>query len=102
VTHLDSSPLFYNYIIIKITIYLIKLLFCISIMDIQANIQKRKRADTAPNEYIFEYLIDGEPAIIVDTLRYGLPSNIEDNSDNSDINQPDNKLLEKSILFQSI
>jgi hypothetical protein len=45
--------------------------------------------------------LDG-PTIIVDHLRYGLPFNIEDDLDDFDIDQPDNELLEKSTLFQSI
>ena len=71
-------------------------------MDTQANIQKRKRADTAPNENVFECLIEGEPTIIVDTSRHGLPSNIEDDSEDSDVDQPDDEPLEKSTLFQSV
>jgi hypothetical protein len=71
-------------------------------MDTKANIQKRKRADTAPNEYAFECSIDGEPTIIVDTSRHGLPSNIEDNPEDSDVDQPDDDPLEKSTLFQSV
>ncbi len=71
-------------------------------MDTQANIQKRKGADTALNEYAFECLIDGEPTIIVDTSRYGLPSNIEDDLEDSDVDQPDDERLEKSTLFQSV
>ena len=72
-------------------------------MDTQTSIQKRKRADTALNEPAFECLIDGESTIIVDTSRLdGKPSNIEDNSDDSDVDQPDNELLEESTLFKSI
>jgi hypothetical protein len=71
-------------------------------MDVQANIQKRKRADTAQNQHAFECSIEGEPTIIVDTSRHGLPSNIEDDSDDSDVDQPDNEPLEKSTLFKSI
>jgi hypothetical protein len=60
---------------------IIKLLFYTSIMDTQANIQKRKRADTALNEHAFECSIEGEPTIIVDTSRHWLPSNIEYDSE---------------------
>jgi hypothetical protein len=45
---------------------------------------------------------DDEDTIIVDTGRYRLPSILEDNPDNSDIDQPDNKPLKKSTLFWSI
>jgi hypothetical protein len=38
----------------------------------------------------------------VDTSRYGLPSNIEDDSEDSDVDQPDEEPLEKSTLFQSV
>jgi hypothetical protein len=39
----------------------------------------------------------------MDTLRLdGKPSNIEDNSDNSNVDQPDNKPLKESTLFKSI
>jgi hypothetical protein len=71
-------------------------------MDTKANIQKRKRADTTPNEHAFECLIKGEPTIIVDTSRHGLCSNIEDDSEDSDVDQPDDEPLEKSTLFQSV
>jgi hypothetical protein len=37
----------------------------------------------------------------VDTSRHGLPSNIEDNPNDSNVDQPDNKPLEKSTLFWS-
>jgi hypothetical protein len=81
---------------------IIKLLFYTSIMDTQANIQKRKRADTAPNEHAFECSIEGEPTIIVDTSRHWLPSNIEYDSEDSDVDQPDDEPLEKSTLFESV
>jgi hypothetical protein len=37
----------------------------------------------------------------VDTSRYGKPSIEEDDSDDSDVEQPDNEPLEKSTLFWS-
>jgi hypothetical protein len=56
-------------------------------MDTQTSIQKRKRADIALNEPAFKCLIDGESTIIVDTSRLDRkPSNIEDNSDDSNVN----------------
>jgi hypothetical protein len=64
--------------------------FCTSTMDTQNNVQKRKRADTVPDEYGIDLAALDGPTIIVDHLRHGLPSNIED--------EP----LEKSTLFQSI
>ena len=45
--------------------------------------------------------MDG-PTIIVDHSRHGLPSNIEEDSEDSDVDQPDDEPLEKSTLFQSI
>jgi len=68
-------------------------------MDTKANIQKRKRADTTPNEHTFECLIEGEPTIIIDTLRHRLCSNIKDDLEDSDVDQPDDKPLEKLTLF---
>jgi hypothetical protein len=99
VTHLDCSPLFYIYIIIKNTTYLNNLSFCTSTIDTQTNVQKRKRADTVPNEYAINLAeLDGL-TIIVDHLRHGLPSNIEEDSEDSDVDQPNDEPLEKSTLF---
>ena len=71
-------------------------------MGTQANIQKRKRADTVPNEHAIDLSALNGPTIIIDHQRHRLPSNIKEDSDNSNIDQPDNKPLKKSTLFQSI
>ena len=70
-------------------------------MDYQINIQKRKQADIIQDVLIITGTADNEDTIIIDTRRYGLPSIIEDDPDDSDIDQPDNKSLEKLILFWS-
>ena len=77
----------------------------ILIIDNQANVQKRKRAETIT-----------EDCIIVDTTqrpanqdtddefddgRHGLPSNEEDDPDDSDVDQPDEEPLTESTLFWS-
>ena len=71
-------------------------------MDHQINTQKRKRAHIIQDALIIAGAADDENTIIVDTGRYGLPSIIEDDPDDSDIDQPDNEPLEKSTLFWSI
>jgi hypothetical protein len=71
-------------------------------MDYQIHIQKRKRADIIQDALIIAGAADDEDTIIVDTGRHGLPSILEDNPDDSDIDQPDNEPLEKSTLFWSI
>jgi hypothetical protein len=76
--------------------------FCTSTMDTQNNVQKRKRADTVPDEYGIDLAALDGPTIIVDHLRHGLPSNIEEDSEDSDVDQPEDEPLEKSTLFQSI
>jgi len=86
VTNLDCWPLFYIYIIIKTTTDLIQLFFCAFIIDTQTNVQKRKRANAVQNEYAIDLLALDGPTIIVDHLRYKLPSNIEDDLDDSNIN----------------
>ena len=62
------------------------------------SLQKRKRADSTFDLIIV--LTIAEEAAIQATIdeRHGKPSNIEDNSDNSDI-KPSNKELEDSTLF---
>jgi hypothetical protein len=70
-------------------------------MDHQTNIQKRKRADIIQDALIIAGAADDEETIIVDTRRHGLPSIIEDDPDDSDVDQPDNEPLEKSTLFWS-
>jgi hypothetical protein len=71
-------------------------------MDHQIHIQKRKRADIIQDVLIITGAADDEDTIIVNTRRYRLPFILEDNSDDSDIDQPNNKPLEKSTLFWSI
>ena len=70
-------------------------------MDTQTNIQKRKRVNTLEDALIIARAAEDEETIIVDTSRYGLPSITEDDPDDSDVDQPDNELLEKSTLFWS-
>ena len=67
-------------------------------MAISVNLQKRKRADLTLDSIIV--LTIAEEAVIQATIdeRHGKPSNIEDNSDDSDI-EPSNKELEDSTLF---
>jgi hypothetical protein len=65
---------------------LIKLPICISIIDTQTSIYKRKRVDTIQNKYAIENNALKESTIICDTSHYKKPSNIKDNSDNSNIN----------------
>jgi hypothetical protein len=72
-------------------------------MDTQTSIQKRKRANTVQNEHIIDSDASNETTIICDTSHLdGKPSNIEDNSDDSDVDQPNNEPLEESTLFKSI
>jgi len=68
-------------------------------MDNQSNFQKRKRANAVQNKYTIDLLALDGPTIIVDHLRHGLPSNIEEDSDDSDVDQQDDEPLEKSTLF---
>ena len=84
-TNLDYWPLFHIYIIIKTTTDPIKLFFCAFIIDTQTNIQKRKRADTVPNKHAINLLALDGPTIIVDHLCYGLPSNIKEDLDDSNV-----------------
>jgi hypothetical protein len=70
-------------------------------MDGQINVQKRKRADTVPNTTAIPVELDPEETIVVDHPSFGLPSNIEDDPNDSDVDQPDNEELEKSTLFWS-
>jgi hypothetical protein len=68
-------------------------------MATSIRLQKRKRADLTLNSIIVLTL--AKEAVIQATINkwYGKPSNIEDNSNNSDI-EPSNKVeLEDSILF---
>ena len=68
-------------------------------MDSQTNIQKRKRADATEDTIAF--LDESLENFNSDDHRYGLPSIEEDNSDDSDVDQPDNESLYKSTLFWS-
>ena len=70
-------------------------------MDNQTNIQKRKRANTAQDEHTIKGVSDEETTIIVDTSHYRKPSIIEDDSDDSDVEQPDSIPIQKSTLFWS-
>jgi hypothetical protein len=99
VTHLDFSLLFYIYIIIKSTTQLIRLFICIIIIDNQANVQKRKRASTVQNEHAIECVSNEETTIIIDTSHYKKPSNIKDNSNDSNVEQPDSTPIQESTLF---
>jgi hypothetical protein len=67
-------------------------------MATSVNLQKRKRADSTLD--LITVLTIAEEAAIQATIdeRHGKPSNIEDNSDDSDI-EPSNKELEDSTLF---
>jgi hypothetical protein len=53
------------------------------------------------DQQIIAGVADDENTIIVDDSRHGLPSIIEDDSDESDVDQPNNAPLEKSTLFWS-
>ena len=75
------------------------------IMDNPTNVQKRKRAITVPDDTIIvdtRHLI-GDPGTDdeFDDGRYGLPADEEDDSDASDVDQPDDEPLTKSTLFWS-
>jgi hypothetical protein len=70
-------------------------------MDNQSNFQKRKRAKTIQDMAGILGVADAKDTIIVDDPRYGLPSIEEDDSEASDVDQPDNEPLEKSTLFWS-
>ena len=70
-------------------------------MDNHTNIQKRKRADTVKDKPAIVGAADIEETIMVEDPRFGLPSNIEDDSEDSDVDQPDNEPLEESTLFWS-
>jgi hypothetical protein len=67
-------------------------------MATSVNLQKRKRANSTLDS--ITVLTIAEEAAIQATIdeRHGKPSNIEDNSDDSDI-EPSNKELEDSTLF---
>jgi hypothetical protein len=71
-------------------------------MDSQTNIPKRKRVNTIKYELIIAGAADDDNTIIVDDSRYGLPSITEDDPDDSDVDQPDDKPIEKSTLFWDI
>lgn len=92
---------FHNYIIIKTTPHSNRPILCNSIMDNHTELQKRKRAETLRNQLAIESIPEGESTIIVDTSRHGKPSLQEDDSEESDIDQPDNEPLEKSTLYWS-
>ena len=63
------------------------------------SLQKRKRANSTLDSIIV--LTIAKEAVIQVTIneRYGKPSNIEDNSDESDIKQSNEVELEDSTLF---
>jgi hypothetical protein len=67
-------------------------------MATSMNLQKRKRADSTFDLIIV--LTIAEEAVIQATINewYGKPSNIEDDSDGSDI-EPSNKELKDSTLY---
>jgi hypothetical protein len=74
-------------------------------MDILTNVQKRQRVDTVEDCIIVD---DGtgiwaNPVLEdkSDSSHHGLPSNIEDDSDDSDMDQPDKEPLEESTLWWS-
>jgi hypothetical protein len=69
-------------------------------MDTQSNIQKRKRVLTneTPLTILGAKEAD-EMIVVVDTSRYGLPSNEEDDPSDEDVDQGDNEKLEESTLF---
>jgi hypothetical protein len=68
-------------------------------MATSVSLQKRKRADSTLDS--ITVLTIAEEAAIQATLdeRYGKPSNIEDDSNSSDIEQSDKLELEDSTLF---
>jgi hypothetical protein len=68
-------------------------------MATSISLQKRKRADSTLD--LITVLTIAEEAVIQATLdeRHGKPSNIEDDSDGSDIEQSDKLELEDSTLF---
>ena len=68
-------------------------------IDTQTNTQKRKRVNTLQDTVVNKAKAGNEDTIIVDTLRYGLPCNIEDDSNDSDIDQIDHEILQDSTLF---
>ncbi|KAN0075063.1 hypothetical protein V8E54_004139 [Elaphomyces granulatus] len=67
-------------------------------MDSQTNVQKRKRTDSTEDTIAIQ--VPGE-SLNSDDYRYGLPSIEEDDSDDSDVDQPDNESLYQSTLFWS-
>jgi len=67
-------------------------------MDRRTTVQKRKRADTTEDTISMQSLSE---SLNSDDYRYGLPSIEEDNSDDSDVDQPDNESLHQSTLFWS-
>ena len=94
-----SWPLFYNYINTSTTTNPIKCPFCILLTATSIRLQKRKRADSTLDS-ITVLTIAEEAAIQVSiNERYGKPSNIEDDSDESDIEQSNEAELEDSTLF---
>jgi hypothetical protein len=68
-------------------------------MDNQTNVQKRKRADTTEDTIAIQVPGESLENLNSDDYRYGLPPIEEDNSDDSDVDQPDNESLYQSTLF---
>ena len=84
--HFNYWPLFYIYIIIKSTTWLIQPSTYTFAIDTQASIQKRKRADTVQNKHAIDSDTSNKTTIICDTSHLDRkPSNIEDNSDDSNV-----------------
>jgi hypothetical protein len=72
-------------------------------MDTQTSIQKRKRANTVQNEHAIDSDASNETTIVCDTSHLnGKPSNIEDDSDDSNVDQPNDEPLKESTLFKPI
>lgn len=74
-------------------------------MDNPTNVQKRKRAVTVPDDTMVvdarRLTRDLDAADEFDDGRHGLPADEEDDSDASDVDQPDDEPLTKSTLFWS-
>jgi hypothetical protein len=68
-------------------------------MDTSSDILKRKRAKTLIITVTNREINDPEDTIVIDDSRFRLPSNKEDNENDSDVDQSDNDPLKNSTLF---
>jgi hypothetical protein len=68
-------------------------------MDTLSDVLKQKRAETLALALANGEIDDPEDTIVVEDLRFGLPSNEEDDPNASDVDQSDSEPLQNSTLF---